>query len=155
MKKFLMFLFLVFNILCYSEEGGMGLSPEKVEFKMNKNSLTKEISVINNSAEPMRIEARVLPLPEYAKDRYTDLSKQIVKISPSKMVVPPGKVRTIRFTLKDLKEMKPGKYGAMIGILQKEKNPQTLKIDSETQGNVGMQVIIEKEVAVAIIGIKE
>lgn len=129
---------------------GLNFSIAPTKFNINLNKIeTQEAYIINNTAEPLRVEVYVDTAEGYEKN---NLNSNIV-IFPKIISVKPGMKQVVRFRVKPSKDMAKGKYKSLLVFRELPKNIKV--IDNENSKKFETDFKFITEVAVGVNGIKD
>ena len=119
-----------FLLILTSYAFNFSVAPTRFEIKLDKVN-TNEITLINNTTSPMRLESFVENAPGYEKYSLNDH----IKLYPKIIAIKPGGKQVVRFRIKPEANMTSGEYKSYIvfkeiPIKEKEKN-NTNKVDAQ------------------------
>lgn len=147
MKK-LSLLFILFMMAKVMYGLNFSIAPTKFNINLNKIE-TQEAYIINNTAEPLRIEVYVDTAEGYEKN---NLNSNIV-VFPKIVSVKPGMKQVVRFRVKPSKDMKKGEYKSLLVFKEK---PKDIKIvTDENSKNFETDFKFITEVAVGVKGTRD
>lgn len=148
MKKIL---YIIFMIIIFNFSYSLNFTAAPVNFEVNlEKAITEEIYIINNTPEPLRIEAYIDTLKGY-EDK--SLNSNIV-IFPKKISIKPGEKQTIRFRIKPSENMESGKYKSLL-VLQEIPSEIKKENSAETLKGVSAEFKLVTELAIVVTGIKK
>lgn len=147
MKKVIILInFLIISLVSYSLN--FSVVPTRFEIELEKVT-TNEVYIINNTTEPMRLEAYVESDRKFGEDY--NLNEDIV-IFPKKIFVKPGARQTVRFRVKPNSKYSNGEYKSYITFKE-------VPYDTKSEGKVvskmsGANVSVLTEIGIPVYGYK-
>ena len=146
-------LILIFLLGFKSFSLNFSIAPTEFEVDLNKNSI-HEVYVMNNTAEPLRIEAYTEIIPEYLENNLIDdivIFPKIISIRPGGNR--PGGKQTIRFKVKENKNKQIGVYKNLMVFREVPNRIKKISTNSESQFSTKLSFITE--IAIGIKGEKK
>ena len=141
-------LILIFLLGFKSFSLNFSIAPTEFEVDLNKNSI-HEVYVMNNTAEPLRIEAYTEIIPEYLENNLID----DIVIFPKIIYIRPGGKQTIRFKVKENKNKQIGVYKNLMVFREVPNRIKKISTNSESQFSTKLSFITE--IAIGIKGEKK
>ncbi|WP_300328671.1 fimbria/pilus periplasmic chaperone [Fusobacterium sp.] len=147
MKKIIILInFVIISLVSYSLN--FSVVPTRFEVELGKIT-TNEVYIINNTTEPMRLEAYVESDKKFGENY--NLNEDIV-IFPKKIFVKPGARQTVRFRVKPNSEYSNGEYKSYITF---KEVPYDLKSEIKTVKRMsGANVSVLTEIGIPVYGYK-
>ncbi|MGL4977339.1 MAG: fimbria/pilus periplasmic chaperone [Cetobacterium sp.] len=140
-QKLTVILFVLITIMGYAFN--FSVAPTRFEIGLEKIN-TNEITLINNTSSPMRLESFVENAPGYEK---YSLNEHI-KLYPKMIAIKPGGKQIVRFRIKPESNMESGEYKSYVVFKE-----IPLKINSsEKNDKVNAQLKMITEVGISIYG---
>lgn len=140
-KLYISIIFCLFSMIVQ----GFNFSVAPTRFEVNLDKIvTNEITLLNNTTKPMRIESFMETAPGYEK---SDLNESI-KLYPKLVSIKPGGKQVVRFRIKPESNMKDGEYKSYVvfkEVALKEKSKGELK-------KVGAQIKMLTELGISVYG---
>lgn len=147
MKKIIILIhFLIVSLVSYSLNFSVVLTRFEIELE---KVTTNEVYIINNTTEPMRLEAYLESDKKFGEDY--NLNEDIV-IFPKKIFVKPGARQTVRFRVKPNSKYSNGEYKSYITFKE-------VPYDTKSEGKVvskmsGANVSVLTEIGIPVYGYK-
>lgn len=135
-------IYLLINIISFSFN--FSVAPTTFEVNLNKIS-TDEIILINNTAEPMRLESSLEIPDDYKKYNLNDS----IKLHPKIISIKPGGRQIARFRIKPTTNLEPGEYKSYIVF---KELPSKLKVNAITDKKINAEIGIITEIGISIYG---
>lgn len=140
-KLYISIIFCFFSMI--AQGFNFSVAPTRFEVNLDK-IITNEITLLNNTTKPMRIESFIETAPGYEK---SDLNESI-KLYPKLVSIKPGGKQVVRFRIKPESNMKDGEYKSYVVFKEiplKEK-------DKGEIGKVGAQIKMLTELGISVYG---
>lgn len=139
-----LYISMIFCLFSMRAQGfNFSVAPTRFEVNLDK-IVTNEITLLNNTTKPMRIESFIETAPGYEK---SDLNESI-KLYPKLVSIKPGGKQVVRFRIKPKGNMKDGEYKSYVVFKEiplKEK-------DKGEIGKVGAQIKMLTELGISVYG---
>lgn len=146
MKKFLITtLFFLMIITSYSFN--LGIAPTSFTLDLNR-SQTREVTILNNTETPMRVEVFVEKPEEVEEENYLG---EHIRIYPKIVNVRPFGRQVVKFAVRVPKELEKGEYRSYLVFKELPGKPSETEESKETKLNITMLT----EIAITIYGEKK
>lgn len=140
-KLYILIIFCLFSMIVQ----GFNFSVAPTRFEVNLDKIvTNEITLLNNTTKPMRIESFIETAPGYEK---SDLNESI-KLYPKLVSIKPGGKQVVRFRIKPESNMKDGEYKSYVVF---KEVPLKEKSKGEIE-KVGAQIKMLTELGISVYG---
>lgn len=148
MKKFLFIILLLsFSVLSYSLN--FSVAPTGFSVELDKTS-TQEITIINNTAEPLRLAASFQSDSEFG-EKY-NLNSNLT-IFPKIISLKPAGKQIVRFRVKPDSSIKDGEYKSLLTLTELPREIKTIPNENNSQ-TVSSTLKMITEINVAVYGYK-
>ncbi|MGL5367419.1 MAG: fimbria/pilus periplasmic chaperone [Cetobacterium somerae] len=140
-KLYISIIFCLFSLIAQ----GFNFSVAPTRFEVNLDKIvTNEITLLNNTTKPMRIESFIETAPGYEK---SDLNESI-KLYPKLVSIKPGGKQVVRFRIKPESNIKDGEYKSYVVF---KEVPLKEKSKGEIE-KVGAQIKMLTELGISVYG---
>lgn len=148
MKK-LLFVILLLNISILSYSLNFSVAPTGFSVELNKPS-THEITIINNTSEPLRLNATFQADPAFG-DKYN--INENLTIFPKTISLKPAGKQMVRFRVKPDSKIQDGEYKSMLTLTEE---PGEIKTIADNTGNSGVSSNLKfiTEISIGVYGYK-
>lgn len=119
------------------------VAPTRFELELDKIN-TNEIVLINNTAEPMRLESFLETPKGYENYSLSDS----IKLYPKMVAIKPGGKQLVRFRVKPSSTMKAGEYKSYVVFKEIPLKNKSSKVN----GNLDVQIKMITEVGISVYG---
>lgn len=142
LKRFMLgVVFFLMGLMSYAFN--FSVAPTRFEIVLDKVN-TNEITLINNTTSPMRLESFLESAPGYEKYSLNDY----IKLYPKMVAIKPGSKQVVRFRVKPEAGMEAGEYKSYV-VFKEIPLKESLNIES---GSVDAQIKMITEVGISIYG---
>lgn len=145
MRKLIFIVMILISQITYSLN--FSIAPTKFHVNLDKPE-TQEAYIINNTAQPLRIEIYVDIAEGYEEN---NLNSNIT-IFPKIISIKPGGKQTIRFRVKANKNLKVGEYKSLLVFKESPNEIKEIKEDGEKDLITDFKFLTE--IAVGVTGVK-
>ncbi|MBD2500233.1 fimbrial biogenesis chaperone [Anabaena azotica] len=124
----------------------IGVSPSRIEIKVNNQGRSQSIRVVNYSSETAEFKTTVNSWVMNDKNKLQEVAgdaqslAQWIVFTPSQFKVPPGGSQTVRFSVRPKVQPSPGEHRAIISFEEVSPTPQAAKGSVRVVGKVGVVV---------------
>ena len=119
------------------------VAPTRFEIQLDKVN-TNEITLINNTTNPMRLESFLESAPGYEKYSLNDY----IKLYPKMVAIKPGSKQVIRFRVKPEPDMEAGEYKSYV-VFKEIPLKESVNVSNE---KVDAQIKMITEVGISVYG---
>lgn len=149
MKKFLFIILLLsFSILSYSLN--FSVAPTGFSVELDKPS-TQEITIINNTTEPLRLDA-VFQADSTFGEKYNINSN--LTIFPKTISLKPAGKQIVRFRVKPDSKIQNGEYKSLLTLTEAPGKIKTVDNSSQTSSSVSSNLNMITEINIGVYGYK-
>lgn len=140
-KRLAVVLFFLLTVMSYAFN--FSVAPTRFEVVLDKVN-TNEITLINNTTSPMRLESFLEVAPEYEKYSLNEH----VKLYPKMIAIKPGGKQIVRFRIKPEGTMEAGEYKSYIVF----KEIPLKDVNAQAGSVVAAQIKMITEVGISVYG---
>lgn len=140
-KRLVVLLFFLIAMVSYAFN--FSVAPTRFEVVLDKVN-TNEITLINNTTSPMRLESFLEVAPEYEKYSLNEH----VKLYPKMIAIKPGGKQIVRFRIKPEGAMEAGEYKSYIVF----KEVPLKDVNTQAGSAVAAQIKMITEVGISVYG---